>query len=215
MTSLKLVKNDPWLEPFKEVINRRLEKTKSKINDFTKSESSLTKSVNAHIYYGLHKNNKNWIFREWAPNANSIYLIGEFSNWKPLEKYKLNKLDNGNWEISILEKEISHGMLYKILINWGDDSKERIPAYARRVVQDEKTNVFSAQVWEPETKYKWKHNSKIKIDNPLIYEAHIGMATDELRVGTYDEFRENVLPRIAYLGYNTIQLMAIQEHPYY
>ncbi len=106
-------------------------------------------------------------------------------------------------------------MLYKLLINWGTGSHERIPAYCRRVVQDEKTKIFSAQVWNPSSAYKWKNPSPSKVNNPLIYEAHIGMATNEYKVGSYSEFRRNVLPRIASLGYNTIQLMAIQEHPYY
>jgi len=78
-----------------------------------------------------------------------------------------------------------------------------------------KTKIFSAQVWNPSSAYKWKNPSPSKVNNPLIYEAHIGMATNEYKVGSYSEFRRNVLPRIASLGYNTIQLMAIQEHPYY
>ena len=49
----------------------------------------------------------------------------------------------------------------------------------------------------------------------MIYEAHIGMATSSEKVGTYREFTENVLPVIIKAGYNTIQLMAIQEHPFY
>jgi len=215
MTSLNLIKNDPWLVPYSAIINRRFDKTKAKIADITKGTNSLSKSINAHLYFGLHLQKESWIFREWAPNATSLYLIGDFSKWETLEKYKLQKIGNGNWEIELPLKEFKHGMLYKLLINWGSGSKERIPAYARRVVQDDNTKLFSAQVWEPSSKYQWKNQSEIKVDNPLIYEAHIGMATSELKVGTYNEFRKNVLPRIAYLGYNTIQLMAIQEHPYY
>jgi len=215
MTSLNLIKNDPWLVPYSAVINRRFDKTKAKIADITKGTNSLSKSINAHLYFGLHRQKESWIFREWAPNATSLYLIGDFSKWETLEKYKLQKIGNGDWEIELPLKEFKHGMLYKLLINWGSGSKERIPAYARRVVQDDNTKLFSAQVWEPSSKYQWKNQSEIKVDNPLIYEAHIGMATSELKVGTYNEFRKNVLPRIAYLGYNTIQLMAIQEHPYY
>ena len=41
------------------------------------------------------------------------------------------------------------------------------------------------------------------------------MATEEEKVGSYNEFRENILPRIKEDGYNAIQIMAIQEHPYY
>ena len=215
MSLLKLIENDPWLEPYKSTIINRFEKTKLKLDDIRKNKSTLTKSVNAHLYYGLHRQEKSWIIREWAPNATSIYLIGEFSDWKPLEKYKFNKGEHGNWECTIDLNDLKHGMLYKLLINWGTGSHERIPAYCRRVVQDEKTKIFSAQVWNPSSAYKWKNPSPSKVNNPLIYEAHIGMATNEYKVGSYSEFRRNVLPRIASLGYNTIQLMAIQEHPYY
>ena len=41
------------------------------------------------------------------------------------------------------------------------------------------------------------------------------MAQDAEKVGTYTEFKDNILPRIASAGYNAIQIMAIQEHPYY
>ena len=215
MNALKLIKNDSWLDPYSATIKSRYNKTKHVLSRFKKDDVRFANSINAHLFYGLHKFENSWIIREWAPNAKSIYLIGDFSNWKPKEEFRLKKLENGNWEVEIPLKTLKHGTLYKLLINWGEDSKERIPAYCRYVVQDKKTNIFSAQVWNPEKAFKWKYKSPGKIENPLIYEAHIGMATAEEKVGTYTEFKENVLPRIAELGYNTIQLMAIQEHPYY
>eukprot|EP01138_Halocafeteria_seosinensis_P013001 gb/GECG01013279.1/.p1 GENE.gb/GECG01013279.1/~~gb/GECG01013279.1/.p1 ORF type:complete len:764 (+),score=81.02 gb/GECG01013279.1/:1-2292(+) len=48
-----------------------------------------------------------------------------------------------------------------------------------------------------------------------IYEAHVGMSSQEEKVSSYDEFCDNILPRIKTSGYNAIQLMAIMEHPYY
>jgi len=215
MSSLKLIDNDSWLEPFSSTIIHRFEKTKSKLNNIRKNNTYLSDSVNGHLYYGLHREEASWIIREWAPNATSIYLIGDFSEWRPLEDYKFKKLENGNWECKVPLNELRHKMLYKIIINWGSSSHERIPAYCQRVVQDEETKIFSAQVWNPPTPYIWKNPKPPKVDNPLIYEAHIGMASSEQKVGSYVEFRKNVLPRIALLGYNTIQLMAIQEHPYY
>ena len=215
MSSLKLIENDSWLEPFGSTIIHRHEKIKSKLNDIKKGHSGLKDSVNGHLYYGLQHEPSSWIIREWAPNATSIYLIGDFSDWKPLKKYKFNKSNFGNWECIIPLANLRHGMLYKLLINWGSGSHERIPAYCRRVVQDEETKIFSGQVWDPPKTYRWKNTAPSKVLHPLIYEAHIGMASSEQKVGSYIEFRENVLPRIASLGYNTIQLMAIQEHPYY
>ncbi|NOY49564.1 MAG: 1,4-alpha-glucan-branching enzyme [Chlorobi bacterium] len=215
MPALRLIENDSWLEPFSSKILSRFEKTKSKLKDIKKDKPRLTDAVNAHLYYGLHKQKNSWVFREWAPNATSIYLIGDFSDWEVLGENKLHKLGNGDWECRLPLKKLHHGMLYKLLIDWGEGNHERIPAYCRRVVQDPETIIFSAQVWDPQEVYKWTIKPSVKIENPLIYEAHIGMASNEEKVGSYTEFRKNVLPRIAKLGYNTIQLMAIQEHPYY
>ena len=114
------------------------------------------------------------------------------------------------------EGTISHEDKYKLLVRWEGGEGERIPAWCYRVVQDPETKVFDAQVWIPEAPYQWKHPlPPLEGFQPLIYEAHIGMATEEHRVGTYAEFREKVLPHVVKGGYNTLQLMAIQEHPYY
>lgn len=212
---LRLIIDDPWLRPFENVIAERNKLIINKIREFSKGKKTLSDAVNGHLYYGLHKLQDKWVIREWAPNADSIYFIGEFSNWKPLEEYRFSRIENDNWVCYLPLKVLNHETLYKLFIKWTGGSGERLPAYCRRVVQDETTKIFSAQVWEPEKKYEWKHTAPPKVEQPLVYEAHIGMATSEMRTGTYNEFKEKVLPRIKKLGYNTIQLMAIQEHPYY
>ena len=143
-------------------------------------------------------------------------MVGTFNNWEEKAAYKLKKLKNGNWEINLPADAIQHGDLYKLNVYWDGGQGERIPAWATRVVQDEQTKIFSAQVWAPEKPYKFKKKTFKPTTNPLlIYECHIGMAQREEKVGTYNEFREKILPRIAQEGYNCIQIMAIQEHPYY
>ena len=156
------------------------------------------------------------MFREWAPNATEIYLVGDFNNWKENEKYKAKRIDEaGNWELKLPTKAMKHGDLFKMHVYWDGGMGERIPAWATRVVQDEETKIFSAQVWNPEP-YEWKKKTFKPNKSPLlIYECHVGMAQDAEKVGTYNEFRENVLPRVKADGYNCIQIMAIQEHPYY
>ena len=122
----------------------------------------------------------------------------------------------GVWEVELQSGAIKHGDLYKLKVRWNGGEGERIPAWANRVVQDEQTKIFSAQVWEPENPYRFRKKVfRAKTDPLMIYECHIGMAQEEERVGTYNEFREKILPRIAEAGYNCIQIMAIQEHPYY
>jgi len=214
-SELKLVKNDPWLEPFSEAINGRYKYALDREAELTGGKS-LSDYANGYKYFGLQKASEGWVFREWAPNATAIYLIGDFNNWQKLESYKLHRLEHGVWELSIPLKTLHHGHIYKIFVEWAGGSGERIPAWATRVVQDDSTRIFSAQVWDPELSYSFKHKDfKPAVGPLLIYECHIGMATEEEQVGTYDEFRRDVLPRVAKAGYNTIQVMAIQEHPYY
>ncbi|MBD5249577.1 MAG: 1,4-alpha-glucan-branching enzyme [Barnesiella sp.] len=217
MKTLNIIKNDPWLKPFAEAINGRHNDAISKEADLTSEAGTLSNFANAHNYFGLHRSaDGGWVFREWAPNATEINLIGDFSKWKVMKKYALRRRDGGVWEIKLKTSDIHHGDLYKMLVKWDGGSGERIPAYATRVVQDENTKVFSAQVWQPDTAYKWNIKKFRPNTRPLlIYECHIGMAQQKEGVGTYTEFRDLVLPRIAADGYNAIQIMAIQEHPYY
>lgn len=219
MKDLKIIKHDPWLEPFKGAIEGRHNDVINKERELTQACGSLTEFANAHEYFGLHRTQRGgWVFREWAPGATAITLVGDFSNWKPMKKFELRRLpgSDGVWETRLRPSDIHHGQHYKMIVEWPGGSGERIPAYARHVVQDENTKLFSAQVWAPEHPYEWKIEKFEPDTRPLmIYECHIGMAQQREGVGTYREFRENVLPRIAADGYNAIQIMAIQEHPYY
>lgn len=219
MEQLNIIKHDPWLEPFAAAIEGRHNDAVNKERELTAEAGSLDNFANAHNYFGLHRTSRGgWIFREWAPNATAITLIGDFSGWKPMKKFALRRVNgsDGVWETRVRPSDIHHGQYYKMLVEWDGGQGERIPAYAQRVVQDPETGLFSAQVWDPENPYVWKVKKFDPDTRPLmIYECHIGMAQDREGVGTYAEFRDNILPRIHRDGYNAIQIMAIQEHPYY
>ncbi len=212
-----IVANDGYLAPYEDAIRGRHEHAVWKMNQLTgNGNMSLSDFASGYDYYGLHHDRKGWVFREWAPNATDIYLVGDFSNWEEKEEYRCQRVEGtGNWELRVPRKAMAHGQLYKMHVYWNGGHGERIPAWAQRVVQDDTTKIFSAQVWAPAA-YKW-HKRKFKPNKTplLIYECHIGMAQDAERVGTYTEFKDNVLPRIIKDGYNCIQIMAVQEHPYY
>ena len=215
---LKLIENDPWLEPFSAAIEGRYQRVLDKELELTGGKMSLSEFASGHMYFGLHRTRKGWVFREWAPNAKDIYLVGDFNNWQEKPQYRLHRVkrSNGVWELELKADEMKHGDLFKMKVYWEGGEGERIPAYANRVVQDEVTKIFSAQVWAPEKPYHFrKRVFRAKTDPLMIYECHVGMSQQEEKVGTYNEFRENVLPRVAAAGYNCIQVMAIQEHPYY
>ena len=211
----KIYRTDPWLAPFKEAIDARQARILG-MKKHIAGEGKLSDAVNNHLYYGLHRcADGSWVFREWAPNATKIYLIGDCNNWKKTEAYALKPIGNGNWQLTIPEMFLNHGELYKLWIEWPGGGGERLPSYVTRVVQDEQTKLFSAQVWSPAEPYVWKHGHAGKRPHPMIYECHIGMASEKEKVGTFEEFRTDVLPQVKELGYDTIQIMALQEHPYY
>lgn len=214
---LKLVQNDPYLQPYEGALQARLDYAKRREYELTNGQP-LNEWADGYLYFGLHNDGKEWILREWAPNATAIYVKGDFNNWDKREEWRLKRLDNGVWEGRWPKEWMQHGQLFKLLVEWQGGYGERIPSYAQRVVQDDNTKLFSAQVWQehPITGAKHKAFKGLKKGSPLfIYECHIGMGGEQEKVSTYEEFRLNVLPRVADLGYNCIQIMAIQEHPYY
>lgn len=211
----KIYERDPWLKPYKKAIDKRHGNILHTLRHLA-GDGPLKDAVNNHLYYGLHRSpDGGWVFREFAPNAGRIYLIGDFNNWKRTDGYALSPLGGGNWELCLPDIFLHHGDLYKLYIEWPGGAGERLPSYATRVVQDEQSKVFSAQVWEPARPYVWKHGHAGKRPHPFIYECHIGMGTEKEKVGTFEEFRREVLPRVKRLGYDTLQIMALQEHPYY
>ena len=214
---LNLIARDSYLEPYTLEIDGRYRYFLQKEKELTKNgRQTLSDFASGYLYFGLHRTSTGWCFREWAPNATRIVLVGDFSNWEERPEYELKALPGGVWERRLPKKALSHGQHYKMSVYWKDGSGHRIPAWARRVVQDEATKIFCAQVWSPEEEYTFK-NTKYKVNKEplLIYECHIGMAQEEEKVGTYREFKDKILPRVAADGYNCIQIMAIQEHPYY
>ena len=214
-----IVASDPYLEPYEDAIRGRHEHALWKIGQLTRNgRQTLSDFADGYKYFGLHKVPRGgWVFREWAPTATDIYLVGDFNNWTEDEKYRCKRIEGtGNWELKLPAKAMKHGQLYKMHVKWDGGEGERIPAWCQRVVQDEVTKIFTAQVWAPKTPYQWKKKNFKANTNPLlIYECHVGMGQDAEKVGTYTEFKDNVLPRVAKDGYNCIQVMAIQEHPYY
>lgn len=210
----KIFEYDPYLLPYKADIDRRMENYKNKKRALLPNGGSLRDFANGHEYFGFHKTHDGWYYREWAPAAEAVYLTGDMNGWSTSE-LKLTPIGNGVHEIFIEGVDYLYdGCHVKTLIRKDGKILERIPLYIRRVVQDPDTHVWCGVITD-EPRYQWKNNG-FKPSNPVfIYECHIGMAQEKQGVGTYREFCENVLPRIRDLGYNTLQIMAIMEHPYY
>lgn len=209
--------NDIYLKPFGPIITSRRERAfaiERKLEAL--AAGSLNTFCDYHKQFGLHFEKSSWVFREWAPNAEEIYIVCEQTSWQKTREFKLDRLENGIFEKQFSSDVFKHQDLFRLKIVWADGEGDRIPTAANRVVQDSSTLIFNAQVWQPEKVYQWDIEQFIPSKEPfLIYEAHIGMALEHGRVGTYHEFEHHILPKIIDSGYTAIQLMAIPEHPYY
>ncbi|UYZ59365.1 alpha amylase C-terminal domain-containing protein [Hymenobacter latericus] len=219
---LPLVQQDPWLAPFADVIQRRLARFEQRLAEIQAECGSLARYACRHQQFGLHYDvrRRGYWFREWAPAAEAVSIMGDFNQWDR-HYTPLTRRADGVWEVFLSEQtfpNLVHGSRYKVHIVAANGSRDRLPATVRRVVQDEHSKDFAAQVWRPEQPFQWT-DQQFRVNNyvkePLIYEAHVGMALEEGRVGTWREFADYILPRIQADGYNVVQLMAVAEHPYY
>jgi 1,4-alpha-glucan branching enzyme len=209
--------NDPGLLPYAGVIQARLAAAKTiEMHIKQKNNGSLKLFADYHEMFGLHLKKDVWIFREWAPNAQTMFILCDKTAWQKHGDFQVPKKEDGIFEKQFPKDTFSHQDLFRLNIVWPDGEGDRIPTAAIRVVQDVDTLIFNAQVWQPKLAYKWQIKQFAPPEKPfLIYETHVGMALEEPRIGTYQEFERHILPKIAAAGYTAIQLMAIQEHPYY
>ncbi|MBN2805330.1 MAG: alpha amylase C-terminal domain-containing protein [Prolixibacteraceae bacterium] len=215
METLAILQNDPWLMPYAQAFFDFQRLAGEKEQQLTMGQS-ISDFATGHLYFGLHKTADHWVLREWAPNASHIFLIGTFNQWEDQDSFRLQPIGSGTWEIKLAPEQLKHLDLYALSMHWEGGSGKRIPAWTRRVVQDSHTHMFNAQVWDPGDRYQWKNPNYQAPSGPhFIYEAHVGMAGEEERVHSFNEFRTDILPKVQQLGYNVIQLMAIPEHPYY
>ncbi len=219
---LALYKNDPWLKPVEQEIDDRYARYTEAIAEIEGIWESLSSFADAYDYFGIHydKARKGWIYREWAPKAMDLYLFGDFNNWQRYS-HRMTRDQYGVWELFLDEEtykgRFTHKSLVKVLVHSDLGWQERIPAWIRRVVKDEKTHNFTGQVWLPPKKFRWEGDQPVigSLDQLFIYECHPGMAQEKMDIGTFAEFAEYIIPYIKKSGYNVIQLMAVAEHPYY
>ncbi len=214
---LKIIDIDPYLEPFENDLILRQEGFAKKKRELLEdsSEASLVDFANGYEYFGFHRTENGWVYREWAPAAEAVFLTGDFNNWD-LTAHPLKRLSNGVFELNLSgESTLEIGQKVQTIVVFNGQLLRRIPLYATRVVQDPNTYLWCAEIDDTLSPYLWTDADFTPAQTPFIYECHIGMAQETGSVGSYKEFTEKTLPRIKALGYNTIQIMAIMEHPYY
>lgn len=211
----KILHIDPYLTPFEKDIDLRVNLFKKKKKQLVGMGGKLTDFANGHKFFGFHRTSDGWVYREWAPAAEAMYLTGDFNGWN-IYACPMQKKENGVFELELKGKDaLKVGQKLQAIVISSGRMLRRIPLYATRVVQDPESQLWCAELEDTMGSFLWTDADFVPDKTPIIYECHIGMAQEKGAVGTYREFIDNTLPRIKDAGYNTIQLMAIMEHPYY
>ncbi len=219
-----LTELDSFLKPYTSQLRERFRHYQSFKAKIEKTGGILGEISQGHRYFGFNRGESDgengvW-YREWAPGAKYLSLIGDFNEWNR-DTHPMSVNEWGVWHLFLPDTHyagrFTHESRVKVHVRSDHGEHDRIPAYIQRVIQENDTE-FIGQYWSHTYPYQWK-NQAPKLDfskeGLRIYEAHVGMAQDAEKVGTFVEFTQYVLPRIVNLGYNTVQLMAIMEHPYY
>ncbi|XP_051171399.1 1,4-alpha-glucan-branching enzyme [Leptopilina boulardi] len=219
-----LLERDGYLKPYEADIRRRYGLFKDIIERIESGERSINSFSKGYNSFGIHINEDNSVIaKEWAPGAQELFLTGDFNEWNRT-KTPFRKLEYGKWELKLNANPdgtcpLKHNAEVKLIVkNQNGELLERLSPWATYVTQNRaEGTTFKQRIWhpKPENIYKPKHPKPKKPKSLRIYECHVGIATQELKIGTYLEFAKNIIPRIVKQGYNAIQLMAIMEHAYY
>ena len=212
---LNILKIDPWLASYEKDLQQRMKNYRNKKKELVGKDGKLSDFANGYLYFGIHRVRGGWVYREWAPAAEAVYLTGDFCSWER-HAYPLDKLENGVWELKLKgANALRHGQRVMAIVVHDGEELDRVPLYANYVEQEKDSIQWNARIYAPKKSFQWTDEGFEMPKTPYIYECHVGMAQEEPKVGSYEEFRQKILPRIKRLGYNTIQIMAIMEHPYY
>ena len=217
ISELDILEIDPYLKPFEKDLQLRIDRYSATKKVLLGRYLKLKSFANGHLYYGFHLVKDGWYYREWAPGAEELHLVGDFNGWNA-EAHPLKRTEHGDWEIFLEGRDaLNHMSFVKVRVKANGKESDRLPLYIKRAVQNPVTFDFVGQIWQPEKRFRW-HDKEFRVDHTsqrFIYELHIGMAQEKEGIGSFKEFTDNILPRIKDAGYNTIQIMAIMQHPYY
>jgi len=161
-------------------------------------------------------------FAVWAPNAQEVYVIGDFNNWdrtaNPLEPRGVS----GIWEGFV--PGAKKGSVYKYFV------KSRYNGYS---VDKADPLAFHHQV-SPQTgsivwdlEYRWKDDEWMKnrfarngLESPIsIYEVHPGswqrVPEDGYRSLTYRELAPRLAEYVKETGFTHVEFLPVMEHPFF
>jgi 1,4-alpha-glucan branching enzyme len=144
-------------------------------------------------------------FRVWAPNADAVFIVGDFNEWSR-DATPLERDEAGNWYADVPDARIGHAYKYRICN--GEQDLLRIDPYAREVTN----SIGNSIVHDPN--FDWQDDSfQLPSWNELvIYELHLGTFNrpDQNRVGTFHDVAAR-FEHLKSLGVDVLELMPTAE----
>ena len=176
------------------------------------------RSTDAYTYFGCHKDGNGLIFRVWAPNAQSISVVGDFNGWNDTAN-PMNRIDGGIFECRTDMLDRFENYKYSIVNRNGQKVLKSDPyAYHCETRPGTASKVYDIDgyTWHDEKWIKSRENKVIYNCPVNIYEMHAGSWRRYEDGNTFDyvKLADELVPYVKNMGYNYIELMPMSEYPY-
>ena len=169
----------------------------------------------AQSLLGAHRTAEGWCFRVYAPNARSVRVAGDFSDWQGLA---MNRWPEGIWETTVPQAQV--GQSYKYVVE-GADGRTRWKADPYGVYSQLRP-ANASRLWEM-APYPWrdaawrgKRRREPLWEGPLnIYEVHPGswQRQEDGSFLTYRQLADRLAPYVRDMGYHAVELLPVTEYP--
>jgi len=161
-------------------------------------------------------------FAVWAPNAQTVSVIGNFNGWNPYSHQLYARWDeSGIWEGFIAG--IGTGEVYKYSILTQDNVRlEKADPFALSMEVPPHTASIVSTTWYKWDDAKWMRSrgENNSLDRPIsVYEMHVGSwmrdPNEPERFLSYREISNKLVGYIKEMGFTHVEFMPLMEHPYY
>ena len=158
-------------------------------------------------------------FAVFAPNAQSVSVIGEFNLWND-QVHLMQKTDFGYWVLVIPQAQVGHKYKYAIK----DSQGHSLPHKADPVGFSAEQYPSHASIVVDHTAYQWQDSQWVdRTDHApyqqamSIYEVQLASwrrPSDGRRYLTYRELAVELVEYVVAMGYTHLELMPISEYPF-
>ena len=175
----------------------------------------------AYEYLGVHETESGTAFRVWAPNADAMFVVGDFNDWS--DQHPMSRITEGGiWEAVLPEGTVRLGDKYKYKIYKNGNAicksdpygiEAELPPATATVIGDIDGYNWRDAGWLAHRK---KKAGKFTSEPMNIYEVHLGSwkRHDDGSYYSYKELASELAPYVKQMGYTHIELMPIMEHPF-